>query len=177
MMMTHKKHMLAMLVLTCGLALMSLRALGGVKLDEDYPVSRFGVAKGQTDGDKLGTSQASARDGAESSGSRAPASEIPSVPLSARGVQEVGLVASDLGYFPKVLFLTRNIPVRLFITAASKGVLCFMMDDFQIRKQIRTGEIEEITFTPVEPGKYRFHCPMNSMEGTFVVRDTDPTAQ
>jgi plastocyanin len=96
--------------------------------------------------------------------------------MGRKGVQEVAIIASDLGYFPKTVFVSRDVPVRLFVTGSSKNTLCIMMDSFQVRKQIRSQKIEEITFTPNAPGKYRFYCPVNGMEGSLVVKEltTDP---
>ncbi len=91
--------------------------------------------------------------------------------LARRGVQEVSLIAGDLGYFPKTIFVSRDVPVRMYVTGASKNTLCIMLDGFQVRKQVRSQKIEEITFTPNEPGKYRFYCPVNGMEGTLVVKE------
>jgi plastocyanin len=88
-----------------------------------------------------------------------------------KGVQEVAIIASDLGYFPKTIFVSRDVPVRMFVTGSSKNTLCIMMDSFQVRKQIRSQKIEEITFTPSAPGKYRFYCPVNGMEGSLVVKE------
>lgn len=88
-----------------------------------------------------------------------------------RGVQEVALIAGDLGFFPKVFFVAPEVPVRLFVTASSKNTLCFMMDSFQVKKQVKTAKVEEITFTPSAPGSYRFYCPVNGMEGTMVVKE------
>ena len=59
----------------------------------------------------------------------------------------------------------------MYVTGASKNTLCLMMDSFQVKKQVRTQRIEEITFTPNVPGKYRFYCPVNGSEGTLVVRE------
>jgi plastocyanin len=87
------------------------------------------------------------------------------------GVQEVAVIASDLGYFPKTVFVSRDVPVRMFVTGSSKNTLCIMMDSFSVRKQVRSQKIEEITFTPNIPGKYRFYCPVNGMEGTMVVKE------
>lgn len=98
----------------------------------------------------------------------------PASPFSAseRGVQEVSIIANDLGYFPKTIFVTRNIPVRLFITSASRrNNLCLMVDAFHVARQIRAEKIEEVTFTPATPGKHRFYCPVNGMEGTLIVKD------
>jgi plastocyanin domain-containing protein len=97
--------------------------------------------------------------------------ELMSQLQSRKGVQEVALIAGDLGYFPKTVFVNPDTPVRMFVTGASKSSLCLMMDSFQVRKQIRSQRIEEITFTPNVPGRYRFYCPMNGMEGTLVVRE------
>jgi plastocyanin len=95
----------------------------------------------------------------------------PSSVAARKGVQEVALIASDLGFFPKTVFVSRDVPVRLFVTGSSKNTLCIMMDSFQVRKQVRSQKIEEITFTPNVPGKYRFYCPVNGMEGTMVVKE------
>ncbi|MCM2280202.1 MAG: cupredoxin domain-containing protein [Oligoflexia bacterium] len=88
-----------------------------------------------------------------------------------KGVQEIALIAGDLGYFPKTVFVSRDIPVRMFVTGASKNTLCLMMDSFQVRRQVRAQKIEEITFMPSMPGKYRFYCPVNGMEGTLIVKE------
>ncbi len=93
----------------------------------------------------------------------------PSSP-SRMGVQEIALIAGDLGFFPKTLFVTKDIPVRLFVTGSSKKSLCVMMDFFQIRRQVRSQKIEEISFTPSAVGQFRFYCPINGMEGTLLVK-------
>ncbi|MEN9724214.1 MAG: Cupredoxin-like domain, partial [Pseudomonadota bacterium] len=87
------------------------------------------------------------------------------------GVQEVAMIAGDLGFFPKTLFVTKDIPVRLFVTGASKQSLCVMMDSFQVRKQVRSQSIEELSFTPEIAGKFRFYCPINGAEGSLIVRE------
>ena len=92
-----------------------------------------------------------------------------------RGVQEVSVIASDLGYFPKTIFVTRDVPVRMYVTSSSKNTLCIMMDAFQVRRQVRSQKIEEIGFVPAVPGKYRFYCPVNGMEGTLVVKEFSST--
>jgi plastocyanin len=97
--------------------------------------------------------------------------DIPSSVVARKGVQEVSVIASDLGYFPKTIFVSRDVPVRMFVTSSSKNTLCIMMDSFQVRRQVKSQKIEEITFVPNVPGKYRFYCPVNGMEGSLVVRE------
>lgn len=97
--------------------------------------------------------------------------------IAQRGVQEVSLIAGDLGFFPRTLFVSRDVPVRLFVTGASRSTLCFMMDSFQIRRQIRSSKIEEITFTPGTSGRYRFYCPINGMEGSLIVKELSTASE
>lgn len=114
---------------------------------------------------------ASAEAGASAQAPREPDAGNTASVVARKGVQEVAVIANDLGYYPKTLFVTRDVPVRLYVTGASKNTLCLMMDSFQIRKQIRSQKVEEITFTPANPGKYRFYCPVNGMEGTMIVKE------
>jgi len=93
------------------------------------------------------------------------------IPEGQKGVQEVALIAGDLGFFPKTVFVTEKIPVRIFVTGASEQNLCIMMDTFQVRKQVDSKKVSEITFTPDQPGQFRFYCPINGMEGTLVVKE------
>ena len=87
------------------------------------------------------------------------------------GVQEVAVIATDTGYLPSKIFLRRNIPVKLFLTSASASKLCFMMDDFSVRKGIANQAVEQVSFLPTKPGTYRFYCPVKEIEGQVVVRD------
>ncbi|MGZ3695119.1 MAG: cupredoxin domain-containing protein [Bdellovibrionota bacterium] len=87
------------------------------------------------------------------------------------GVQEVGIIATDTGYLPAKIFVRRNIPVKLYVTSASARKLCFMMDDFSLRKGISNQSVEQLSFLPTKPGQYRFYCPVQEIEGQIIVRD------
>jgi hypothetical protein len=91
-----------------------------------------------------------------------------------KGVQEVSVIANDLGFFPKTFFVSRNVPVRLYVTGATKNSTCLMMDAFNVRKQLRMNKVEEITFVPNQAGTYRFYCPVNNSDGTMVVKEINP---
>lgn len=90
-----------------------------------------------------------------------------------KSFQEVAVIVNDLGFFPSTIFLTQGVPVRLFITGASKRSQCFMMESFAVRKQIQTGKIEEITFMPDSSGTFQFSCPMSGAKGTMLVKSTE----
>jgi len=112
------------------------------------------------------------------SSQRGPASDLPDPVQSApkkAGVQEVAVIAGDLGFFPKKVFVNRDMPVRLFVTGASRKNLCVLIDAFQVRRQVKSNKVEEITFTPGSAGTFRIHCPINGIEGTLVVREISNT--
>ena len=87
-----------------------------------------------------------------------------------KAFQEVAVIVNDLGFFPSTLFLTQGIPVRMFVTGASQRSQCIILDAFGVRRQIRNQKVEEVIFTPDEPGKFSFSCPMNGAKGTVIVK-------
>jgi len=90
-----------------------------------------------------------------------------------KAVQEVSIIANDNGFFPSTIVVTQGIPVRLYVTGASTRSQCFMLDQFGVRRQIRSNHIEEVTFTPDQSGSFAFTCPMNGAKGAVVVRELD----
>jgi plastocyanin domain-containing protein len=87
------------------------------------------------------------------------------------GVQEFSLVATDTGFLPSKILVRKNIPVRLFLTSASPQTLCFVMDDFSIKKNMVPQRVDEVRFLPDRAGQYKFYCPIKEIQGTVVVRD------
>lgn len=99
----------------------------------------------------------------------------PPIPTSAHrsgaGVQEISLIVSDYGYFPKRIFVTQNVPVKIYMTTPSKNTLCFMLDNWGVKKGVNPGKVDEVSFTPVDSGDFRFYCPVKSIEGMLTVRE------
>lgn len=87
------------------------------------------------------------------------------------GVQEFALIATDTGYLPSRLIVRNRIPVHLYITSASARTLCFVMDEFSIRKGVENQQSVEVRFLPNKTGNYKFYCPVQEIQGTVVVRD------
>ncbi len=145
--------------------------------DEKYNVSRFGSAPSQS-GASLEFSQETgvvkSTPVIQTDGNSLTTAELNPTPSagSRNGVQEVALIVGDLGFFPKTVLVTKNIPVKLFVTGASKKTLCLMIDPFQVRKQIRSQKIEEINFIPTVSGKIRIYCPVDGMEGALFVKES-----
>lgn len=91
--------------------------------------------------------------------------------VSKNGEQEFSIIATDKGYLPSRLIVRNNIPVRIFLTSASASTLCFVMDDFSLRKGVGNQQVEVIRFLPTKSGVYKFYCPVQEIQGTVVVRD------
>ena len=87
------------------------------------------------------------------------------------GVQEVSLIATDTGYHPARIYVRKNIPVHLFLTSASPSKLCFVMDEFQIRKGVSIQQVDQVNFMPTKVGEYKFYCPVSEITGSVIVRD------
>jgi heme/copper-type cytochrome/quinol oxidase subunit 2 len=87
------------------------------------------------------------------------------------GVQEISVIATDTGFHPARIYVRRNIPVHLFLTSASPSKLCFVMDDFQIRKGVMIQQVDQVNFLPTKVGEYKFYCPVSEISGSVVVRD------
>ncbi len=85
-------------------------------------------------------------------------------------VQEQSLIVSDDGFYPSKIFVTQNIPVKLFLTTNAKTAQCFIVDDLGVKKGVSPGKVEEIVFVPREARDYRFYCPMRAIEGKMTVR-------
>jgi hypothetical protein len=87
--------------------------------------------------------------------------------------QEAAVIVNDMGFFPSTLFVTRGVPVRLFVTGASPKSQCMIIDAFGVRRQIRSHKVEEVVFTPDQPGKFAFTCPMNGARGMIIVKNLE----
>lgn len=87
------------------------------------------------------------------------------------GVQEISVIATDTGFHPSKVYVRKNIPVHLFLTSASPSKLCFIMDDFQIRKGVSIQQVDQVNFLPTKIGEYKFYCPVSELKGSLIVRD------
>jgi hypothetical protein len=149
--------------------------------DDLYPESRFGSPPAAPDlgagpkdriGDRLETTD---RKPASLPDTSMITKELDSgklsIPTTALPTLEIALIAGESEFFPKKLFVTQDRPVRVYITGASKKTLCLMLDEFQIKKQVRAQKVEEVDFVPRKAGAFRFYCPINGIEGTLFVKD------
>ncbi len=87
--------------------------------------------------------------------------------------QEAAVIVNDMGFYPSTIFVTRGVPVRLFVTGASQKSQCMIIDAFNVRRQIRSHKVEEVVFTPDQPGKFAYTCPMNGARGMIIVKNLE----
>ena len=89
------------------------------------------------------------------------------------GVQEYSIIVTEKGYFPNKVIVRRNIPVNLYLTATDSQNFCFVMKngEYNFHRGVGSKRIEKISFKPMQAGPYKFHCPIQNIEGTLIVRD------
>jgi len=126
-----------------GVVLASPQMAPSSQSDEDFPESHFGMPDGSAGVNPVGRMPSSIGD------------QNPKPSSASRtGIQEVAVIAGDLGFFPKTVFVAKDIPVRMFITGVSKRTLCIMMDFFQVRKQINSQK--KLLLLPLRRGSIDF---------------------
>jgi plastocyanin len=87
------------------------------------------------------------------------------------GIQEIAIISNDQGFFPSNIVLTKGVPARLFLSTSSKeDAQCFVLEDFNVHRQIKQNKIEEVQFTPETEGQYTFYCPINGAKGNLLVK-------
>lgn len=92
------------------------------------------------------------------------------------GVQEVEIVVRG-GYTPDLIEVRQGRPVRLTFRREETNPCTeqVILGDFGIARTLPEGERVPVEFTPDRPGEFTFHCGMNMVRGTLVVRP-GPTA-
>jgi plastocyanin domain-containing protein len=87
------------------------------------------------------------------------------------GVQAVEVVVRG-GYTPDRIEVQEGRPVRLTFrreesTPCTEQVI---IGEFGISRMLPQGERVPVEFTPDRPGEFTFHCGMNMVRGTLIVR-------
>jgi Cu+-exporting ATPase len=87
------------------------------------------------------------------------------------GVQEVEVVVQG-GYTPDRIEVREGRPVRLMFLRKESNPCTeqVVIGDFGIARTLPEGERVPVEFTPRKAGEYTFHCSMNMVRGTLVVR-------
>jgi plastocyanin domain-containing protein len=87
------------------------------------------------------------------------------------GVQEVEVVVQG-GYTPDRIEVSQGRPVRLTFHRKESNPCTeqVILGDFGISRILPEGERVPVEFTPDKAGEFTFHCGMNMVRGTLVVR-------
>ena len=94
-------------------------------------------------------------------------------PTSLIPPQQVALIVGEQNIFPTVIRLVKGQPVRLYITTSSKRSLCMVVDELDIKRQLRPSEVLTLGFTPSEIGDYKIYCPMIEAEAHLLVGEIE----
>lgn len=87
------------------------------------------------------------------------------------GVQEVEVVVRG-GYTPDRIEVTQGRPVRLTFLRQESNPCTeqLILGDFGLSRTLPEGERVPVEFTPDKAGVFTFHCGMNMVRGTLVVK-------
>ena len=87
------------------------------------------------------------------------------------GVQEVEVVVRG-GYTPDRIEVRQGRPVRLTFHRQESNPCTeqVVFGDFGVSRTLPEGERVPIEFTPDKAGEFTFHCSMNMVRGTLVVK-------
>ena len=90
---------------------------------------------------------------------------------SGGGVQEVEVVIRG-GYTPDRIEVRQGSPVRLTFHRQESNPCTeqVILGDFGVARTLPEGERVPVEFTPDKAGEFPFHCSMNMVRGTLVVR-------
>jgi plastocyanin domain-containing protein len=90
---------------------------------------------------------------------------------SESGVQEVEVVVQG-GYTPDRIEVRQGRPVRLTFHRKESNPCTeqVVLGDFGIACHLPEGERVTVEFTPDKAGEFTFHCSMNMVRGTLVVK-------
>lgn len=96
---------------------------------------------------------------------------------SSGGVQEVEVVVRG-GYTPDRIEVRQGRPVRLTFVRRESNPCTeqVVLGDFGISRALPEGERVAVEFTPGAAGEFTFHCAMNMVRGTLVVKPPDAAA-
>lgn len=102
--------------------------------------------------------------------------EATAATVGAGGVQEVHVRVKG-GYDPDLVVVEAGRPVRLLFNreetaACSERVL---IPDFDVSRDLPTGETVAIELDSVPPGEYPFACQMGMLRGKLVATESGPT--
>ncbi len=87
------------------------------------------------------------------------------------GTQEVEVVVRG-GYTPDRIEVTQGRPVRLTFHRQESNPCTeqVVLGDFGIARTLPEGKRVAVEFTPEKAGEFTFHCSMNMVRGTLVVK-------
>jgi Cu+-exporting ATPase len=87
------------------------------------------------------------------------------------GVQEIEVVVRG-GYTPDRIEVRQGEPVRLTFVRRESNPCTeqVVLGDFGLSRTLPEGERVPVEFTPKDVGEFVFHCGMNMVRGTLVVR-------
>ena len=94
--------------------------------------------------------------------------------VGASGVQHVKVRVQG-GYDPSTVEVVAGRPVKIdfYRDETDSCSETVVIGEFGISKKLQPFHTTSVEFTPEKPGKYPFHCGMNMLHGSIVVKEPD----
>ena len=84
-------------------------------------------------------------------------------------LRKFSLIATEEGYYPNNLVIFEGEKIELTLTSTTKDPSCFIMQEKNIFLEASKGKVSEAKIAFKRPGKYKFHCPSQKIEGRVTV--------
>ena len=93
------------------------------------------------------------------------------------GAQEITVVVNG-GYAPDRIEVVKDKPVRLLFKREEDNPCTeqVVLGEWNIVRDLPQGKIVPVEFTPHESGQFPFHCSMNMVRGTLIVKNPNESS-
>jgi plastocyanin domain-containing protein len=88
-----------------------------------------------------------------------------------RSAQMVEMAVTPAGFVPAEVTVKAGQPVMLMVTRKTDKTCAtsIVIKDFKINRPLPLNQVVEISFTPSQPGRFRYACAMDMVFGVLVV--------
>lgn len=84
-------------------------------------------------------------------------------------VREISIIITDDGYYPNKISAFEGEKVRFFVTSTATEKQCFILQRHELFLGVDKGKVNEGEILLDRPGRFKFYCPSNKMQGHLTV--------
>lgn len=84
-------------------------------------------------------------------------------------IREISVIITDDGFFPNKISAFEGEKVRFFVTSTASEKQCFILQRHELFLGVDKGKVNEGEIMLDQPGRFKFYCPSNKMQGHLTV--------